>query len=185
MTCLWSLGSIPAIIPGILALRKIESSGGAVKGKGLGIAGIVTGSVGIFVGLAPIAMIAAITIPAISGVQQKARSTKQMSDLRQLVHACKACAADNNGAFPGSLPVLITDGYLDSKELLSWKAIPSAEEAEPHLYRPGLTDTNRGEEALIAAAQPILGKRTVGSADGSVTALPEEEFKATLASFFV
>jgi len=184
MTCLWLLGSVPAIILGILALKNIESSGGAVKGRGLGIAGIVTGSVGIFVGLAPIAMVAAIALPAFNGVQQKAQSTKQMSDVRQLIYACKAYAADNNGAFPESLPILITDGYLDSKELLFWKASPSAEEAEPHLYRPGLTDSAQGEEALIAAAQPILGKRTVGYADGSVTAIPEEEFQATLASFF-
>jgi hypothetical protein len=184
MTCLWLLGSVPAIILGILALKTIENSGGAVKGRGLGIAGIVTGSVGIFVGLAPIAMIAAIAIPAFSGFQQKAQSTKQMSDIRQLIYACKAYAADNNGAFPESLPILITDGYLDSKELLYWKASPSADEAEPHLYCPGLTDTAQGGEAPIAAAQPILGKRTVGYADGSVTALPEEGFQATLATSF-
>lgn len=184
MTCLWLLGSIPAIILGILALKAIGKSGGELKGQGLGIAGIVTGSIGIFSGLAFLSMVVAITLPAFSGVQQKAQSTKQMSDIRQLVFACKAYAADNNGAFPESLPVLVTDGYLDSKELLFWKASPSAEEAEPHLYRPGLTDTADGEEALIAAAQPILGLRTVGYADASVAAIPEEEFQASLASLF-
>ena len=40
ITCLWLLGSIPAIILGILAIKKIDGSGGTLKGRGMGIAGM-------------------------------------------------------------------------------------------------------------------------------------------------
>lgn len=50
-TCLWILGSIPAILLGIVAIRKIDASAGAQKGRGLAIAGIVTGGVGFIGGL--------------------------------------------------------------------------------------------------------------------------------------
>jgi len=184
MTCLWLIGSIPSIILGILALKEIENSGGTVKGRGLGIAGVVTGSVGVFMGIAPIAIVASIAIPAFSGFQQKAQSVKQLSDIRQLVYACKAYAADNNGSYPEELSVLLTDGYIHSGELLAWRSGRSAATGEPHLYRRGLTDTLLGEEPLIAAARPLSGIRSVGYTDGSVSAVPEEEFQSTLASKF-
>ena len=184
ITCIWLLGSIPSIILGILAIRKIDQSEGTLKGKGLGIAGIVTGSVGVIVGITPIAMIAAIAFPAFSGVREKALMTKQMSDIRQVAFACRAYAAEHNGDYPKILPMLVTEGYLDSGELLAWKPNPSAEESLPLLYRPGLTDTSAGNEALIAAPQAIGGKRTVAYAYASVTSVPEEEFLSTLAVDF-
>lgn len=184
MTCLWLLGSIPSIILGILALKEIENSGGTVKGREFGIAGIITGSAGVFVGLAPIALVAAIALPAFSGVQQKAQSAKQMSDIRQLIYACKAYAVDNNGSYPAELPILLADGYIHSGDLLEWRSGRSAATGEPYLYRRGLTDSLSGEEALIAAAQPLSGTRNVGYTDGSVSAVPEEEFQSVLASKF-
>ncbi|MCB1077841.1 MAG: DUF4190 domain-containing protein, partial [Verrucomicrobiae bacterium] len=47
ITCLWIFGSIPAIILGILGLKKVDQSQGALKGRGLAIAGIITGGVGV------------------------------------------------------------------------------------------------------------------------------------------
>ena len=184
ITCIWLLGSIPSIILGILAIRKIDQSGGTLKGRGMGIAGIVTGSVGVIVGLMPIGMIAAIAFPAFSGVREKALMVKQMSDIRQVAYACRAYAADHNGDYPKMLPSLVTDGYLDSGELLAWKPDPSSEESLPLLYRPGLTDTAAADEALIAAPQAIAGKRSVAYADSSVASVPEEEFLSTLAIDF-
>ena len=184
ITCIWLLGSIPSIILGILAIRKIDQSGGTLKGRGMGIAGIVTGSVGVIVGLMPLGMVAAMVIPAFSGAREKALEIKQMSDIRQVALACRAYAADHNGDYPKILPMLVTEGYLDSGELLAWKPNPSAEESLPLLYRPGLTDTSAGDEALIAAPQAIAGKRTVAYSDMSVTSVPEEEFLSTLAVDF-
>lgn len=46
---LWWLGSLLAMIFGIVALHQIEQSGGTLQGRGLAIAGVVLGWVG-FVG---------------------------------------------------------------------------------------------------------------------------------------
>src|SRR5690606_26242719 len=70
IACLWLLGSIPAICLGIVSLKNIARSGGALKGRGLGIAGIVTGSIGILTG---VALVASLVIPAISELQRKAQ----------------------------------------------------------------------------------------------------------------
>ncbi len=46
---LFGLGSIAAVVLGVMALRRIERSGGALGGKGLAIAGTVIGLVGVVV----------------------------------------------------------------------------------------------------------------------------------------
>jgi hypothetical protein len=43
---LWWLGSLLAIIFGVVALRQIEQSGGTLEGRGLAIAGVVLGWAG-------------------------------------------------------------------------------------------------------------------------------------------
>lgn len=72
MGCLWLLGSIPAIILGILALRRIGDPAAAQRGQGLAIAGIVTGGLGMFTGLFTIAILASAAMPALNGALQKA-----------------------------------------------------------------------------------------------------------------
>ena len=63
-TCLWILGSIPAIILGVLALKKIDQSEGKLTGRGLAISGIVTGSVGVIVGIVlPLILVGMTTAP--------------------------------------------------------------------------------------------------------------------------
>lgn len=187
ITCLWLLGSIPSIILGILAIRKIDQSGGTLKGRGIGVAGIVTGSVGVIAGLAPIAIVAGLAIPAFSSMKGKAEAIKQTSNIHQVIIACKSYASSNNGDYPKNLLSLVTDGYLDSGELIVaavTESDSSSGERQPLLYRSGLTDSSPANEPLIAAPQAISGKRTVGYSDGSVIVVPEEEFQANIAYLF-
>jgi len=75
MGCLWLLGSIPAIVLGALALRRIDDPAEALRGRGLAIAGIVTGSVGVFTGIVAIAIIgilAGLWFPATQAALEKA-----------------------------------------------------------------------------------------------------------------
>ena len=65
-TCLWILGSIPAIILGALALKKISANPEQNGGKGLALGGLITGGVGIIFGLIPWAVGSAIAIPALT-----------------------------------------------------------------------------------------------------------------------
>ena len=52
-----------ALIFGIIALKKINKSIGALTGKGLAIAGIILGSIGIILGIIWILVVGAIAIP--------------------------------------------------------------------------------------------------------------------------
>ena len=62
--CLWLLGSIPAIILGIVALRATNGPVPERRGRGVAIAGIVTGGVGVFTGMFSLGIIAGFFLPA-------------------------------------------------------------------------------------------------------------------------
>jgi len=49
-----------------------------------------------------IGILAAIAIPAFTSVYERARATKDMSNLRQIGSATQLYMNDNNGVFPGS-----------------------------------------------------------------------------------
>ena len=83
LTCFSIFSAIPAVICGHTALGRIRRSGGALKGDGLAIGGLITGYLSIV--LIPfIALMAAIAIPNFV----KARSSAQMNfcinNLRQI-----------------------------------------------------------------------------------------------------
>jgi len=179
MTCLWLLGSIPAILLGILAVKGIDRSGGTLQGRGLGIAGIVTGSLGIFTGIGTVAMMAALLIPALSGGRMRAQQAREMSQVRQIALGCRAYAIDRNGAYPATLSALADGGYLDPQVLEADTPVGAA-----YLYRPGLTDASGGDEPLLASPAPLAGHRVVGMADGLVKRVEEEEFQADYAHRF-
>jgi hypothetical protein len=179
ITCLWLLGSIPAIILGILAVKNIDQSGGALKGRGIGVAGIVTGSVGILAGLFSVGMVAAIAVPSFTGVQMKAKQAYEMSQVRQIVLACRFHASEHEGAFPDSLTALLEDGNVDAG-VLEPKDMPGG----AFLYRRGLRDDSPAGEVFIASPAPVRQQRVVGQVDGLVRLVPEEDFHADYAHLF-
>lgn len=184
ITCLWVLGAAPAIGLGILGLREVDRSGGSVKGRGLAIAGIITGAVGLVAGLVPVAILASLAVPAYTNVQEQATASRQAATVRSLLLACRAYADERDGSYPQALQELVEEGYLDSPTLLRWSDRPSDREGEPWLYRPGLTDTASPEEPLLAAPAPLRHERVVGFAGGHVVRMREEEFQATHAGAF-
>ena len=76
-----SLGSIG--VCGILALNKIKKSGGALRGQGQAIAGVVTGSVGSFL-LVPIIIMAAMLFPELDQSRAKAQRALCASNEKQI-----------------------------------------------------------------------------------------------------
>lgn len=176
ITCLWLLGSIPAIILGILAIRNIDASSGALEGRGKAIAGIITGGVGIIAGLAFVGIVVATFIPAFSKVRENANAIYQVNEIRQITMACKMYAMENDGKFPPHLEVLVPN-FLESEELLTWEDRKTREKL-PYLYRPGLKQESAPDEPIVLAPAAINHRRAVGYADGHVEAmklpLPEE-----------
>jgi len=179
ITCLWLLGSIPAIILGILAVKNIDQSGGVLKGRGIGVAGIVTGSIGILAGLFSVAIFASIAMPAINGVQGRASQSYEMSQIKQIALACRLHAAEHDGAFPESLDELLQEGNVDARVLEPKGMIEGA-----FLYRRGLRDDSPADEVFIASPAPVGRQRVVGQVDGLVRLVPEEDFHADYAHLF-
>jgi hypothetical protein len=90
--CLSLFTGIPAIILGALSRREIERSGGRVAGKGMAIAGIVTGSIGAL-------LVPALIVPAVIGAREAARRAVCANNLHQIALAIMNYES-SNGCFP-------------------------------------------------------------------------------------
>ncbi|CAN5624953.1 hypothetical protein BH23PLA1_BH23PLA1_15030 [soil metagenome] len=107
------LSGIPAIILGFLSLSEIDKSQGRVQGKGMAIAGLVTGFIGtILVGLG---VLIALLLPAVQAAREAARRTQCISNLKKVGLAMHNFH-DTQGHFP---PQAITDEV--GNPLLSWR----------------------------------------------------------------
>lgn len=179
ITCLWLLGSVPAIILGILSIQRIDRSGGSLQGRGLGVAGIVTGSVGILAGLFLWSMFAALMMPAYNQFQSKASQTQEMNRLKQVVLALHVHAADHAGAFPEDLNELVSAGLIEESVLA-----PSPQSELTILYRPGLRSDGPETEAVAAGSAPIARFRSVAFVDGHVEQVAEAEFQVSYSRLF-
>ncbi|MEM9281361.1 MAG: DUF4190 domain-containing protein, partial [Verrucomicrobiota bacterium] len=171
ITCLWLLGSIPAIILGAMALKRIGISPEPLSGKGKAVAGIVTGSVGIVAGLIPLGMVASVALPAFSSVQSRAQETIEINQMKQINFACKIYAIENGNQFPERLADLVPD-YLPNESLISWED-PETRRLVPVIYRSGLNEQSPPDEILALAPFPRNGKRAVVFVNG-VTQLIDE-----------
>ncbi len=89
------LAIIPALICGIIALVKISSSQGCLKGKGMAITGIVLPVV-----VVPLLM--AILMPALFQVRLLAQRMLCFENLSMIGKATEVYADNNNGKFPAS-----------------------------------------------------------------------------------
>ena len=187
ITCLWIAGSIPAIVLGALAIQKTDRSGGAIRGRGLGIAGIITGAGGVILGITPLAIIASLLMPVYAAKSQAAKSDQLARHILSLVLACKSHASDYGGKFPPDLASLIEDNYLDDDRLLHWPAIAESEgERQALLYSPGHSDgSTPNDQPLIAAPKPLNGKRVIGFVGGNVQTVSESEFQEKYGHHFL
>lgn len=174
--CLSIFGFIPALILGIVGIAKINGSEGRLQGKGLAIAGIISGSVGLIFGTG---FLAAILMPAFSSVRDRADFAREISHVKQLSIACRSYALDHDGVFPQKLRELVPD-YMDDEVLLKTTK-PKTGETEDYIYFPGLTDTHNGTVPLIASPVVRRGKRVVGMVGGQVRAMGEVEYQDAIA----
>lgn len=99
---------LPALICGILAIRKIDKNPG-MGGMGMAVAGVCLGAfsvVGTF-------FIAGLAVPAIHGALTKAKQAQDVAFIQQVGVAAYAYAMDHDGHYPDDLSVLKESGALD------------------------------------------------------------------------
>ena len=96
------LPGLLGVILGIIAISRINSSNGAIKGKGLAIGGLVL-SVITTLSAGVILLIASLMLPALAKAKAKANRLKCASNLKQISSAHIYFSAENDG-FPWQLP---------------------------------------------------------------------------------
>jgi len=88
------------VIFGILAIRQINRSGGAIGGKGLAIGGLVTSAIGVLVvGLVGASML----LPSLARAKAKANRIKCVNNLSYIGKATLWFSEDNNNRAPWQL----------------------------------------------------------------------------------
>ena len=151
---------------------KINGSQGQLQGKGLAIAGMVTGGLGIFVGLVWMA----IALPALAQARGKAKLVSQKLEMNVLFINCRAYALDHDGHFPADLSELHPK-YLDDDSLLKTYGEDGGKGAD-YIYFSGYrNDSPTNTKPLIASPTTIIGGRVILLVGGEVVEVPEEEFQ--------
>jgi hypothetical protein len=84
LTCFWLFTAIPAVICGHMAVSRIKRSGGLIEGRGLALAGMITGYVSIGLSIFIIPMMLAIAIPNFVKARQIAQQNLCINNLRQI-----------------------------------------------------------------------------------------------------
>lgn len=106
--CIPIIASLVAIITGIIGLNKTKDP--AVGGKGLAIAGVVLGIVGIFASALPIAIL----LPSLNRARETANRVKCASNMRIIGQAILLYSNENRGSFPVKLEDLLLTQSIDS-----------------------------------------------------------------------
>ncbi len=84
LVCFSIFAAIPGVICGHMALLRIKRSGDAIVGKGLAIAGLVTGYIGVALAIVIIPMMLAIAIPNFVKARDTAQMNACVNHLRQI-----------------------------------------------------------------------------------------------------
>lgn len=85
------LSAIPAVICGHIGLSRIKRDP-SLDGKGMAIAGLITGYLGLLVFIP--AILLGIALPALINAKEKAKSVQMLSNMRQIQVAMQQAAAD-------------------------------------------------------------------------------------------
>jgi len=110
----------------------------------MAIAGLVIGYLGLTI--IPVAILAAIALPAFTAVQEKATEIRSLSNAKQIGMACRQYANDNHGSFPPNLDALFPT-YLPNRAVLVSPLMPA--DPDGYTYTDGLTESSPANTILI------------------------------------
>lgn len=110
-------------------------------------------------------VVASIFVPAQNSITEHGPVEVAVNQVKQLLLACRAYAADHEGRYPPALDALFPD-YLDHKE-----ALRIQNEMSPPLtliYHPDKTEHDDPRSVLIEFPVVYEGKRVVGYVGGHI-----------------
>ena len=141
---------IPAIILGAMGLSDISHSKGRVEGKGMAIAGIVTGSIGsLLISLVLVALL----LPAVQAAREAARRSMCVNNLKEIGLAMLNFES-SKGQFPAAA---VTDAK--GTPLLSWRVAILPYLGEDALYKQFKLDEpwdSPSNKALLAQMPKVF-----------------------------
>ncbi len=166
----FGLAGLPAVVLGHLALSHIKKSAGTLKGRGMAIAGLILGYLGlVLMVVTMIAVFASLSMPASSVIQQSSARVKTTRNAKQLVLGLKQYAADHAGQYPATLDVLFDEEILTDRQLLEFPEPLNVRGQEWEYHGAELTDASPGNAILLITKKPDLAKKKiVARNDGSV-----------------
>lgn len=148
------ISGIPAIILGIIALKKIRNAPDQLKGKGIAVTGIATGAIGSLI--APVMF--AIALPTYLQSKDRADQVKMVAEMRMISNSCQSYAIDNGG-FPEALNDLFP-AYLSDRSHLTWTN-PATGIEMPYIYIPGADPDSAKIEPLLISPTDFCGERVI------------------------
>lgn len=133
--CFSVLGSIPAVLTGHLAKRRIRRSGGSLRGGGVALSGLALGYVHIALFAILFQTCPGLTIPpalrpAISFAYSFAKKSTCGNILSALACTCKLYASDNDDIMAPSLDTLVETNYLSDRRIF---LCPGQRHKEPYM----------------------------------------------------
>ena len=91
--------SLIGLILGVVSLSRISESGGRLKGKGLALAAVIIGALGIVL-LPVIFVLAGMLLPALARAREEARRAACKNNVSQIGKALFSYACDHNDQYP-------------------------------------------------------------------------------------
>jgi len=176
--------SIAAIILGHISLSDIRNSAGRIGGRGLAIAGLVLGYLGL--AIIPIMIVAAIAIPNLLRARMAANEASAVGSLRTIDTAAMVYATKFENGFPSSLEALggatAGDATCNQAALLGAPLTSGRKTGYIFTYTPQYPN---GATAPVISPKAAAKGCTAGGASGyTVTAQPLQRNTTGTRSFF-
>ena len=181
--CVPGLG-IVAVILGIIAFTQASANPQTNGGKGMAIAGIVTGALSLLT--VPVLMLG-ILLPALGKARQVAREVVVQTQIRAIDQTLLAYAVSNKDTFPepgADWQARLKAAGLDASLLVSPRAEPRSA-TDSFVYVPGfnLKEIKDPTKALLVYENPkyvLHGRVSFGYADGHVDLVPVADVQRVL-----
>lgn len=164
---------LPAVILGHVGLSAIKKSGGALKGRGMALTGLITGYM--MIALIPIiAVMASLAVPVFNRVQEKATETKIIANAKQLVAGMHVYANEHQGSFPPDLETLYDEEIVLDRRLLEFPKRAGQDQAWEY-HGAGLTTSSHSKAVVLITRKPLFrGKQVRAYVDGFVEVVKQE-----------